>query len=112
MYSSASRREHSPRSDMSLETRIFPLSLTAGPGTEKLTGLIGAMVGAAEAEVVALADADLRGCARCARVEGLASGRLRMPAGLRNILRAPVKRRQPVRAARKAESRRAGSNQL
>src|SRR4051812_5895482 len=112
MYSSASRREHSPRSDINLDTRIFSFLLAGGPDTEEPTGLTGAMVAAAAGGVLALAGVDLRGCARRARVEGLASGRLRMTAGLRKILRAPVKRRQPVRAARKAESRRAGSNQL
>src|SRR3954453_2163278 len=90
IYSSASRREHSPRSDMSLDTLTFSFWLVAGAGTEKLKGSFDPMVGTAAAEVVALADVDLRGCARRARVEGLASGRLRMPAGLRKILRVPV----------------------
>src|SRR3954468_14872265 len=112
MYSSASRREHSPRSDMSLDTRIFSLTLSEWPGELRAIVGVGVVIALVAAEAVPLADVDMRGRARRARVEGLASGRLRTPAGLRNMLRPPVKRPQPVRAARRAKCRRAGSNRL
>src|SRR3954470_14257873 len=112
MYSSASRREHSPRSDMSLDTRIFSLTLSEWPGASCAIVGVGVVIALVAAGAVPLADVDMRGRARRARVEGLASGRLRTPAGLRNMLRPPVKRRQPVHAARMARFRRAGSNRL
>src|SRR3954463_2133595 len=111
MYSSASRREHSPRSDMSLDTRTFSLALFESRASGTIIS-IGVVIALVAAEAVPLADVDMRGRARRARVEGLASGRLRTPAGLRNMLRPPVKRRQPVHAARMARFRRAGSNRL
>src|SRR5260221_7005254 len=89
MYSSASRREHRPRSDMSFETRTLCSSgggkgfgaVTgegrAGRGAAVRTALPYGLDFAAGAELWLFADTGPRAfCARLARVERATSGRL------------------------------------
>src|SRR5579859_5170932 len=94
MYSSASRREHRPRSDMSFDTRIFSTAPAtrwstagaAGGAAVEASGIAITAVFGIDEDPVRFEGADARErWARFARVDGAVSGRLREPAGLAGL---------------------------